>query len=55
MKGGVVVSGMTITEKIIARASKRERVRPGEIVNADVDMSMTHARIAAADAVAGLK
>ncbi|MEI9474982.1 MAG: 3-isopropylmalate dehydratase large subunit [Deltaproteobacteria bacterium] len=45
MRGGWVVSGMTITEKIIARASKRERVRPGEIVNADVDMSMTHARL----------
>jgi len=39
------VSGMTITEKIIAHAAGREKVRPGEIVIARVSASMTHARL----------
>lgn len=39
------MSGMTCTEKILARASGRERVIPGEIIVADVDMAMTHARL----------
>ncbi|GAB6174133.1 3-isopropylmalate dehydratase large subunit [Paradesulfitobacterium aromaticivorans] len=32
--------GLTITEKIMARASGRETVRPGELVWANVDMAM---------------
>lgn len=36
---------MTMTEKILARASGRDRVSPGEIISARVDMSMTHARL----------
>jgi 3-isopropylmalate/(R)-2-methylmalate dehydratase large subunit len=34
------VSGMTITEKILARAAGRERVRPGDLVMAEVDLAM---------------
>ena len=37
--------GMTMTEKILARAGGRNRVTPGEIISARVDMSMTHARL----------
>jgi 3-isopropylmalate/(R)-2-methylmalate dehydratase large subunit len=33
--------GMTITEKILARASGRKVVRPGEIVEADISVAMT--------------
>lgn len=33
---------MTLSEKIIARASGRERVRPGEIVTCKVDLAMMH-------------
>lgn len=33
---------MTMAEKILARASKRERVAPGEIVEAEVDVAMVH-------------
>ncbi|MBI2184769.1 MAG: 3-isopropylmalate dehydratase large subunit [Thaumarchaeota archaeon] len=33
---------MTITEKIIARASGRDRVSPGDVVFADVDKVMVH-------------
>ena len=33
--------GMTITEKILARASGRDRVCPGEIVETAVDLAMT--------------
>ncbi|NIM26639.1 MAG: homoaconitate hydratase family protein [Gammaproteobacteria bacterium] len=33
---------MTLAEKIIARASGRERVRPGEIVTCEVDLAMMH-------------
>lgn len=32
--------GMTVTEKIFARASGRETVKPGEIVNAKIDYAM---------------
>lgn len=32
--------GMTITEKILARASGRDRVRPGDLVMAEVDLAM---------------
>ena len=39
------MSGMTITEKIIARACGRDAVSPGEIVFANVDTAMTHARL----------
>ncbi|HDJ66860.1 MAG TPA: 3-isopropylmalate dehydratase, partial [Nitrososphaeria archaeon] len=34
--------GMTITEKILARASNKERVDPGEIIIARVDKVMIH-------------
>jgi 3-isopropylmalate/(R)-2-methylmalate dehydratase large subunit len=34
--------GMTITEKILARAAGKEQVRPGELVNAGIDVIMCH-------------
>ncbi len=34
--------GMTITEKILARAAGRDKVRPGEILDVRVDVAMTH-------------
>ena len=34
--------GMTISEKILARASGKERVEAGEIVEANVDLAMSH-------------
>jgi 3-isopropylmalate/(R)-2-methylmalate dehydratase large subunit len=34
--------GMTITEKIFARASGKASVRPGDLVNAKIDMIMCH-------------
>jgi len=34
--------GMTIAEKILARASGRKQVAPGEIVEAAIDVAMTH-------------
>jgi len=34
--------GMTVAEKILARASGQERVRAGEFVVADIDLAMTH-------------
>ncbi|MGQ0664823.1 MAG: 3-isopropylmalate dehydratase large subunit [Pseudomonadota bacterium] len=34
--------GMTLAEKIIARAAGRERVKPGEIVTAKVGLAMMH-------------
>jgi 3-isopropylmalate/(R)-2-methylmalate dehydratase large subunit len=34
--------GMTLAEKILARASGRERVAPDEIVVAEVDLAMSH-------------
>lgn len=33
---------MTMAEKIMAKASKKEEVRAGEIVMADIDVAMTH-------------
>jgi len=36
------LSGFTITEKILARAGGREKARAGEIVDAAVDLAMTH-------------
>jgi homoaconitase/3-isopropylmalate dehydratase large subunit len=32
--------GMTITEKILARAAGKEKVRPGELVDAKIDVVM---------------
>ncbi|MBS7620229.1 3-isopropylmalate dehydratase large subunit, partial [Candidatus Bathyarchaeota archaeon] len=32
--------GMTVSEKILARASGRDKVQPGEIVKAEVDLAM---------------
>jgi len=34
--------GQTITEKILAKHAGRERVRPGELVNAKIDLIMCH-------------
>ena len=34
--------GMTLSEKIIAKACGRATVRPGEIVTCAVDLAMTH-------------
>ena len=34
--------GMTITEKIFARATGQEFVKPGDLVNADIDIVMCH-------------
>lgn len=34
--------GMTVVEKILARASGRERVRPGDVVEPVVDLAMSH-------------
>ena len=34
--------GMTVTEKIIARAAHRDRVQPDEILWVDVDLAMMH-------------
>lgn len=36
------MSAMTITEKILARASGKERVEPGELIMADVDLAMAN-------------
>ena len=36
------MSGMTVTEKILARASNKERVSPGDVVFAKVDKLMMH-------------
>ena len=33
---------VNLTEKILARASKRERVSPGDVIFADVDRAMVH-------------
>jgi len=33
---------MNITEKILSRASGKKEVQPGEIIEADVDLAMTH-------------
>jgi homoaconitate hydratase family protein len=35
-------AGATLSEKILARASGREGVRPGDIVDAKVDLAMSH-------------
>nr|XP_017219695.1 PREDICTED: 3-isopropylmalate dehydratase large subunit-like isoform X2 [Daucus carota subsp. sativus] len=39
---GSVKTGMTMTEKILARASEKSQLRPGENVWVDVDILMTH-------------
>ncbi|GIW80704.1 MAG: 3-isopropylmalate dehydratase large subunit [Gemmatales bacterium] len=36
------MTAMTLTEKILARAAKRDSVRPGENIWVDVDVLMTH-------------
>jgi 3-isopropylmalate/(R)-2-methylmalate dehydratase large subunit len=36
------MSGMTITEKILARAAGRDTVEPGEFIMADVDLAMAN-------------
>lgn len=36
------MSGMTITEKILARAAGRDRVGPGEMIMAEVDLAMAN-------------
>ncbi|KAG0451480.1 hypothetical protein HPP92_026398 [Vanilla planifolia] len=39
---GSVKNGMTMTEKILARASERSQLEPGENVWVNVDVLMTH-------------
>ncbi|XP_042061495.1 3-isopropylmalate dehydratase large subunit, chloroplastic-like [Salvia splendens] len=39
---GAVKSGMTMTEKIVARASEKSQLSPGDNVWANVDVLMTH-------------
>ncbi len=39
--------GVTLAEKILARASGREHVRPGEYVTVDIDLAMAHEGFAA--------
>ena len=34
--------GQTISEKILARASGQETVKPGDIVTCQVDLAMVH-------------
>ncbi|MFA5785267.1 MAG: 3-isopropylmalate dehydratase large subunit, partial [Phycisphaerae bacterium] len=34
--------GMTITEKILAKASGKKAVRPGELIDAKIDVIMCH-------------
>jgi len=34
--------GMTITEKILAKHSGKDSVKPGELINADIDLIMCH-------------
>ncbi|MEQ9361668.1 MAG: 3-isopropylmalate dehydratase large subunit, partial [Rhodospirillales bacterium] len=34
--------GQTISEKILARASGKETVKPGDIVTCNVDLAMVH-------------
>jgi len=34
--------GMTITEKILAKHCGKKEVRPGELINADIDIVMCH-------------
>ncbi len=46
MLGGILM-GMTLAEKILARASGREVVKPGEYVTADIDLAMAHEGFAA--------
>lgn len=36
---------MTATEKILARASGKDRVQPGEIVEANVNVGMLHENV----------
>lgn len=36
------MAGMTITEKILARAAGRDRVEPGELIMAEVDLAMAN-------------
>src|SRR6185437_13628129 len=40
--GNGLTMGLTMTEKILARAAHQERVTPGEIVEIDVDLVMTN-------------
>ena len=36
------MSGQTISQKILARNSSKSAVRPGEIVDATIDLAMSH-------------
>ena len=42
------MAGLTISEKILARASGRDRVAPGDIVDASVDLLYMHEMLAMA-------
>jgi 3-isopropylmalate/(R)-2-methylmalate dehydratase large subunit len=39
---GVNKMGMTITEKILAKHCTKDRVKPGELIDADIDLIMCH-------------
>ena len=38
----IIVQLMTLSEKVVARASNRASVKPGEIVTCKVDLAMMH-------------
>src|SRR3990170_1059715 len=45
---GMTVAGLTMAEKVLARASGRDRVAPGDIVDARVDLLYMHEMLAMA-------
>jgi len=47
------MSGMTISEKILAKSADKNRVEPGEIIDAKVDMAMSHDNAALVSKVFG--
>jgi len=42
LQKGILIMGLTITEKILAAHSGRDSVVPGEIVNAKIDLIVCH-------------
>ena len=43
--------GATLAEKIIARAAKKEMVRPGQYVTANIDLAMVHDSMGSVDEI----
>ena len=41
------MAGMTLAQKILARASGKNEVKPGEYVTANIDLAMAHDGIGA--------